>query len=631
MEWVLLSNTLCLAGGKENLFPLAKDIYPLLTQEKTEIVFQGVVLRSPILKIPSLRFSSIGSNLKAILESRDGLIYLKFCAQKKNKEFPLFMKNGRIIDHFIDDNKWYFVAGNIVEIEETLQDAGILDSGEISIAQYLDLKKAELLGLKKFFEDRVEVEQLRTRHFSSDLSASLPLKATLFEYQKVGVNWIKSILDNTHGCILGDEMGLGKTLQMIAYSLSICQNENRSILAIAPISLLANWEKECHKFAPSLNVCVHHGLQRTGNYKDLLSYDLIVTSYSTVVNDIHMLNMIQWDLVILDEAQNIKNPASSRAIACKSLGRKNSVAVTGTPFENHVTDVWSIVDFVCPGLLGSLSKFEALVTDDIQGGKKLEPILSSLMIRRLVKNVAQELPPRIDINQPLQMSEKECSEYISCLNSLKERAQTEEVSLAMIQPLRMFCTHPALENGSECDNPYSSSVKYQRLCEILENIIESREKVIIFTSYKKMFDIFEHDLPSRFGVRLWTINGETVVSERQQIVDVFNSHPLPAILVLNPRAAGTGLNITGANHVVHYNLEWNPALEDQSSARAYRKGQEKTVFVYRLFYANTVEQVIQERILRKRNIADVAVVGSTGEDSEATDVFAALNMVPSFN
>ena len=199
----------------------------------------------------------------------------------------------------------------------------------------------------------------------------------------------------------------------------------------------------------------------------------------------------------------------------------------------------------------------------------------------------------------------------------------------MLQKLRIYCTHPdaVIESSSEND-PYEVSVKYQRLCEIVEEIISRKEKVIVFTSYKRMFEIFKHDIPKRFGIQLWTINGETPVLDRQAIVDNFNSLDKSVMLVLNPRAAGTGLNITGANHVIHYNLEWNPSLEDQSSARAYRRGQKKTVFIYRLYYKGTVEEVVNDRIERKRDIASYAIVGNNGKSQDREDIIRALELIP---
>jgi len=341
--------------------------------------------------------------------------------------------------------------------------------------------------------------------------------------------------------------------------------------------------------------------------------------------------MINWQLTVLDEAQNIKNPMSARTKACKALQRVRSLAVSGTPFENHVTDIWSLVDFIQPGLLGSLHKFNEIVSDNIEGGKRIEPILSPLMLRRLVKDVAKDLPEKIVSAVPLQMSEAECEQYMAYRNDLLSKYNAEDVSLGMLQMLRIYCTHPyAAEKTPNAKNPAEVSVKYQRFCEIVEEILSFNEKVIVFTSFKMMFDIFYHDIVSRYGIPLWSINGETPVEERQSIVDSFNNHAGSAMLILNPRAAGAGLNITGANHVIHFNLEWNPSLEDQSTARAHRRGQKKTVFVYRLYYEGTIEEVVNERISRKRDIAMSAIIGTDGREQDREDIVKVLKLVPSF-
>lgn len=252
------------------------------------------------------------------------------------------------------------------------------------------------------------------------------------------------------------------------------------------------------------------------------------------------------------------------------------------------------------------------------------------MIRRLVNDVAKDLPTRVVSTQPIQMSEEECCQYTKYLEQIKASTNDENVNLGMLQKLRIYCTHPlAAEESDYWNDPCDSSVKYQRFCEIVTEIVERGEKVIVFTSYKRMFDIFKKDLTCRFGIKVWSINGETPVGERQSIVDTFNNLGTSAALILNPRAAGTGLNITGANHVIHYNLEWNPSLEDQSSARAYRRGQQKTVFIYRLFYEGTIEEVVNDRIERKREIASSAIVGNTGRNQDRDDIIRVLKLVPS--
>lgn len=259
----------------------------------------------------------------------------------------------------------------------------------------------------------------------------------------------------------------------------------------------------------------------------------------------------------------------------------------------------------------------------------IEPVLSPIMIRRMVKDVGNDLPEKVVIEQPLLMPESEAIEYERYRDEAVGLSEKEGLSIGVLQKLRMYCTHPAICNSeNSLTDVFSSSVKYQRLCEILEEVIASGEKAIIFTSYKKMFSIFNDDIPERFRVPVMTINGDTPVDKRQSIVDGFNAMNSAAVLALNPRAAGTGLNITGANHVIHFNPEWNPALEDQSTARAYRRGQKKTVFVYRLFYTNTVEEIVNDRISRKRQMSENAIIGNIGDEQSRQDIILALQKSP---
>ena len=356
---------------------------------------------------------------------------------------------------------------------------------------------------------------------------------------------------------------------------------------------------------------------------------MVIISYGTAVSDVAMLNMIKWDVVVLDEAQNIKTPAAARTKAVKRLNRKIGIAVTGTPFENHMTDLWSILDFIAPGFMGTEAEFSAIFDDDSDSAVSIEPILTPLMIRRRVSEVAQDLPERIDIPVVLRMDDREALLYDDQRQRILNDLAGKRATLVALQKLRMYCTHPSLvDEAFSLSDPVKVSSKYSHLCEILEEIIEQRDKAILFTSYTKMFEILRTDIPDRFGIPVLEINGETPVPDRQPIVDRFSEFTGSALLVLNPRAAGTGLNITAANYVIHYNLEWNPALEDQASARAYRRGQKKTVFVYRLYYADTVEQIVNERIEMKRDISELAVVGTKGTHENPDDIMAALMLSP---
>lgn len=627
-SWIIYSHHLALQDGKNVFHPSASDIYNLLSNDESNNEF-NISCGNPQLDLPDIRFSKIGSSIHIKLTNNNGEIICNIEAQRKDTFVPVDIIEGTIIDQCVFNNTWFYLSGNNLQVQDLLDSAGIKENGRISIRQYLNLIEKELLNGTTLLDNQVDISCLQ-KPIDNNEEPPTSLKATLFPYQKVGFLWIKRMLEESNGCILGDEMGLGKTMQVITEMLNLKERKEIPMLVVAPISLLTNWHRECAKFAPSLKTIVHYGHDRISNYKDFQNYDVVITSYTTVVSDIHMLNMIKWKFVALDEAQNIKNPFSARARACKGINRKRSIAVSGTPFENHITDIWSLIDFVQPGLLGSLENYKETITDDISGGKRIEPILSPLMIRRLVVDVAKDLPEKVVSTQALQMSEFECNEYNKYLSILKSSFDSDKINLGMLQQLRIYCTHPYTMSGmNDFDDPTEVSIKYQRFCEIAEEIISREEKIIVFTSYKKMFEIFKKDIPNRFGVQLWTINGETPVAERQQIVDRFNNLSGSAMLILNPKAAGTGLNITGANHVIHYNLEWNPALEDQSSARAYRRGQTKTVFIYRLYYTNTVEQVVNERIERKRDIASSAVVGNDGQSQDRADILRALELIPS--
>ena len=450
------------------------------------------------------------------------------------------------------------------------------------------------------------------------------LKIKLYPYQEVGVGWLEFITELHGGCILGDEMGLGKTPQIIALINKRLQIQNFPSLIIVPASLLDNWKREFEKFTDGINVCIHHGARRTGNYAVLKSFQVVITSYNVAVSDLSVFSMITWDVVILDEAQNIKNKNSIRSKTVKMLDRCSSIAVTGTPFENHLSDLWSIVDFILPGYLGSSIEFENNYSEDGDGASKLEPVISPIMLRRHVSDVAKDLPPRVDIPLIVTMGDSESEGYEELRQQILQQHHAEHITGFMIQKLRMYCTHPGLINN----NFQSESEKFNLLKELLSEICDLGEKTIVFTSFNKMFIIIEKYIRDILKIPVFIINGSVEVSIRQSIIDDFSNVGGPAIIILNPRAAGVGLNITAASRVIHYNLEWNPALEDQASARAYRRGQCRTVFVYRLYYKDTAEEVINERLERKRDLFDKVIKGTDGVSIDQADLIRAISMTP---
>ncbi len=530
--------------------------------------------------------------------------------------------------HVVLERTWYPIdTATGTEIVKLLLDAG----GELgpvqSLKSFLHVRKAAAAG--------GPVDDI-TATLSISPCVFIPtgddkpkgVDASLYPYQLLGWRWLKFLLLEASGGLLADEMGLGKTLQIIAVLSDAGGGSLRPSLIIAPGSLLENWRREISKFAPGLKVLKHHGPFRTGRPAELSGYDVIVTSYDVVVGDNSLLNMIRWKVVVLDEAQFIRNPSAQRTKAVKHLQRDAGLAVTGTPIENRLLDVWSIMDFVFPGYLGDAKSFEKQFLNNADGAVQLEPLISPLMLRRRVAEVAQDLPPRIDIPQLLELDESEAAVY----EAERQRIYAEYSSaatLVALTSLRRFCAHPSLMGGDlDTADPMTYS-KFRRLDEIVEEIFERGEKVLVFTSFAVMADIIAQHVVKRFGAFAGVIDGRRPIDERQPMIDRFGSMKGGAALVLNPKAGGTGLNIVAANHVIHYNPEWNPALEDQASARAHRRGQELPVTVHRLLIADTVEDVVNNRLARKRTLSNAAIVGIEGKDEDYGDIVAALSRSPS--
>lgn len=626
LKWRISGHHLAIEDKIEFVHPESSEIYRLLDGE----VIEGVKIHNPELDLPNIRFSRVGAPIKCTVsvDKDEKCIVFKISALRKKQYVPVDIIDGHIIDHCLFNNEWFYLTGDLPTLEEWLADAEIKANGAITIHQYLVLRRSQNKSSTNLIEFNISEDDIHNSIKIIDTTVPIKLNATLYNYQTTGYQWMHYMLKESGGCILGDEMGLGKTLQVITIFLSMISNNKTPILVIAPVSLLENWKNECAKFAPSIDTYIHHGPYRTGRYSDLEKHDVVIISYNSSISDLSMLKMVNWKLVVVDEAQNIKNPESERSKAIRNIPRSSSIAVSGTPFENHIQDIWTLVDFVIPGLYGSLKEFKKIYPDDEDGARRVEPVLTPIMLRRLVKDVANDLPEKIVIPQPVDMPLEEAEEYEK-IRVDTERDNSESISLGAIQRLRMYCTFPALCSDQVFSkDPSQSSLKYQRFCEITEEIVQRNEKVLVFTSFKRMFDVLNSDIPERFDIPIWNINGDTPVEERQKIVDTFNQFEGPAMLALNPRAAGTGLNITGANHVIHFNPEWNPALEDQASARAYRRGQNKTVFVYRLYYSNTVEEMINERIERKRLLAGEAIVGNDGTSQDKKDLIAAIRLSP---
>lgn len=579
---------------------------------------EGVNTRRPSEDLPDIRFSRFIMDVNIHLEGTGvKKLSVSFVGTRAQQFFSL----GNLeTNQLVYDNTWYALDAAFTETLKLLTEKKITVPGLINLGQLIWLRGKDHLPVPVI--DKINIESL------DDIeSVVLPhLNAELFPYQKTGIKFLAHVAQESLGCILADEMGLGKTLQVIGLILLQKQKGRGPALVVCPATLLENWRREVSKFAPAICVHLHTGSQRTGRASSFLNYDVVITSYETAVRDIVLLSSINWDIVILDEAQNIKNPDAQRTVTVKSLQRSISVAVTGTPVENRLTDLWSIADFALPGLLGDVKSFESAFDNNESDASLLAPLVSPIMLRRKVLDVASDLPPRLDIDQALEVSPQMADEYERVRNEIIAQYGNRG-SLVAIGKLRQLCAHPRvlglMDKVSFDDNP-----KYRRLVEVVDEIFESNEKVLIFTSYLNMSDLITEDLRKRYPYAwVGSIDGRIDVELRQPLIDHFSAFRGPASFILNPKAAGTGLNITAANHIIHYNPEWNPALEDQASARAYRRTQTRPVTIHHFFYVNTVEEVIMERLEHKRSIAVNAVAGHEG-DIDSANIARAMQVSP---
>lgn len=462
------------------------------------------------------------------------------------------------------------------------------------------------------------------------------LHATLFPYQAQGVAWMHQTVRHTGGLILADEMGLGKTIQIIALLLSEKPENSSPALILCPTSLIANWRSEILRFAPELSVLIHRGHNRTGITSGLQRAQVVLSTYDTVVNDISIFAGMTWSWLICDEAQALKNPDSRRRQAVSTIPRLRTVPMTGTPVETSLLDLWSLTDLAIPGLLGSRDEFEKDHPDTEESARSLARLTDPVVLCRKVRDVAGDLPDRIDIDIPLELGDALSRRYDEVLAETLEKYPVAGNLVATGQ-LQLFCAHPWLQGSGDPDDDENAGIsgssgmplftpKVERTIAILEEAFRSGRKVLIFAIFNRCGEIIREAAEGRIPEAFWgAVNGSTPANERQAIVDAFTRHDGPGCLVLNPKAAGAGLNITAATVVIHFTQAWNPALEAQASARAHRRGQTEPVYIYRLYYEETVERVMIDRSRWRRELGNEAVPVST---RDADDLKRALSIRP---
>ncbi|MCU0659558.1 MAG: SNF2-related protein, partial [Polyangiaceae bacterium] len=456
------------------------------------------------------------------------------------------------------------------------------------------------------------------------------LKATLRPYQESGLSWLRFIHTISTGGILADDMGLGKTLQTIALLCSVKQDEKElRALIVAPTSVVPNWEREIERFAPSLKTMIWQGADRHEQREELESAEVIITSYPLLRRDEELLSSLDLTYAILDEAQHIKNPTSATAAAARKLKAERRLALTGTPIENRLSEFWSIFHFVSPGLLGSLDKFEERYGRPIDNGDskaaiRLRSIVHPFILRRTKLEVEKDLPEKIETDQICEMPEEQNAVYQSVLREVRAQimgeveknglAKSQLHILAGLTRLRQAACDPRLL-GLPRVFQEDSSGKLQALRELVEECVSGGHKVLVFSQFTSMLQLIKGAL-ERDGVVLEYLDGST--KDRMERVERFQADPTCSVFLISLKAGGTGLNLTAADTVVHFDPWWNPAAEDQATDRAHRIGQSRVVSVYRLVAKGTIEEKILQLKLKKKELVASVLSEDTGGSKKLT-------------
>ena len=513
--------------------------------------------------------------------------------------------------------------------------------GEESSAQARDLLKAGLglgdldlaPGLEVLDVDATAVRWMRTLldgalHATVEAVATPPgFEGQLRPYQERGVGWVAFLGRLGLGACLADDMGLGKTAQLIA--AMIADPANGPTLVVCPVSVLGNWERELARFAPSLRVLVHHGANRNVGDATLAEradhVDAVISTYSLLARDREALEGVEWARVVFDEAQQLKNPSAAQTRAAAALNAARRVALTGTPVENRLSELWSIMHLLNPGLLGPARVFKERFAvpiereGDLEATALLRRVTGPFVLRRLKtdRSIIADLPDKIETVDRCPLTKEQATLYQAVVDDMLAQADASDgiqrrgVVLAGLSKLKQVCNHPAhfLSDGSALAG---RSGKLSRAEELLDEILDAGDKVLCFTQFSEWGGLLAPYLQRRFGVETLWLHGRVRRPARDDMVRRFSAADGPPLFLISLKAGGTGLNLTAASHVIHLDRWWNPAVEDQATDRAFRIGQRRNVQVHKLVSSGTVEERIDEMITAKRDLAARAV--GSGEE-----------------
>lgn len=537
-------------------------------------------------------------SMKLDIDGVDSNEYREIFSSYKNNNRLYRMKNGAYLDLKDNDIEQAFKLIDILNIYNDFDNMKIPNNKAIYLEKLIEDEDLSFVNGSKYVSNVVKkFDKVKSKNYE----VPKDLNATLRDYQVSGFEFFKTLSDYQFGGILADEMGLGKTIQTIAFLLS---NKDKKSIVITPTSLIYNWKNELEKFAPTLKVGLLHAAksEREKILDNIDNYDVILTTYTTYKNDIDKYKNINFDYCIIDEAQNIKNPDAIITKAIKNVNAKVKFALTGTPIENNLMELWSIFDFIMPGYLYNKSKFKSIFVNNDKNIIELKNLIKPFILRRTKKEVITELPDKIEQKIIIDLEKEHKRAYKGYVNlitrKIKENNQDNITVFSYLTKLRQLCLSPELM----VKNYQGKNSKLDVLINIIND--SSDEKILVFSQFTKVLEVIGKRLNEE-NISYSYLDGKTSAKDRVKLVEEFNTNNNKVFLI-SLKAGGTGLNLTSANIVVHFDPWWNPAVEDQASDRAHRIGQKNVVNVIKLIAKGTAEErVINLQETKKELIEDV--------------------------
>ncbi len=530
---------------------------------------------------------------------------------KANKRFYK-LKNGNFINLEEDETKEIFKLMESLGFTNSIKDMNIHASKTLYIEEIITEKKLPYI---EGIENAKNIVNNFNKYYNKNYTVPKELKANLRDYQLDGFKWFKTLDSYGFGGILADEMGLGKTIQTITFLLE--QKGSKSIV-ITPTSLIHNWKSEFEKFAPTLKVGIVHGTkkERETVINNLENIDVLITTYGSLRNDREKYDEINFDYCIIDEAQNIKNPTSIASDAVKGIQARTRFALTGTPIENNLLELWSIFDFIMPGYLYNVSKFNAIFIKDESNMKRLKQLIKPFILRRTKKQVIKELPDKIEKKFLVELSKEQRKIYKTYVDEIQIKLQDKYQSndkitvLSYLTKLRQLCLDPSLI----VTDYKGKSAKINACIELLKENIENDNKVLVFSQFTSVLQNIGEVLEKE-NIEFNYLDGQTKATQRIKLVEEFNENNAKKVFLISLKAGGTGLNLTSANTVIHFDPWWNPSVEKQASDRAHRLGQREVVEVIKLIAKGTIEEKIVKLQESKSKLIDDIINNELADSS----------------